>query len=293
MNIDTILMSPPCQPFTRVGLKKDILDKRTDCLLHVLEFIPHIQTLKYVLLENVKGFENSQARNELVDCMRKSNFDYKELILSPCQFGIPNTRHRYYMIAKKKELCLCFKDPDLIHSLPTEILQILSENCHTQVANLQLAVNCKNGKEHSKLSNIIERDADEKYLISRKLLAKHARIFDIRTPESEGTCCFTKAYSHYVEGTGSIFCPFNDNHLRKVYEESKNYKKDCPDGLDSLCNLRLRYFTPKEVSRLMCFPETFLFPDNITDKQRYRLLGNSINVYVVSQLLLLLVHEAI
>lgn len=53
----------------------------------------------------------------------------------------------------------------------------------------------------------------------------------------------------------------------------------------------LRYFTPREICRLMCFPEEFTFPEYITDKQKYRLLGNSINIYVVSRLIFLLHTE--
>ncbi|CAK9802266.1 tRNA (cytosine(38)-C(5))-methyltransferase [Anthophora plagiata] len=90
LNIDTILMSPPCQPYTRVGLKKDVLDNRSWSLLHVLSLIPQIKTLKYILLENVKGFEKSEMRNAVLKCMNDCGFNYKELILSPCQFGIPN-----------------------------------------------------------------------------------------------------------------------------------------------------------------------------------------------------------
>ena len=37
LNINTILMSPPCQPFTRVGLKKDIEDERTNAFIYILQ----------------------------------------------------------------------------------------------------------------------------------------------------------------------------------------------------------------------------------------------------------------
>lgn len=39
MNFNTIMMSPPCQPFTRVGLKKDLADARTDAFLALLDKI--------------------------------------------------------------------------------------------------------------------------------------------------------------------------------------------------------------------------------------------------------------
>ena len=37
MDFNTVLMSPPWQPFTRVGLKKDNADVRTDAFLGLLD----------------------------------------------------------------------------------------------------------------------------------------------------------------------------------------------------------------------------------------------------------------
>lgn len=48
-------MSPPCQPFTRQGKQKDVGDPRTQPLLHILQLIPQIERLKFILVENVKG----------------------------------------------------------------------------------------------------------------------------------------------------------------------------------------------------------------------------------------------
>lgn len=54
--------------------------------------------------------------------------------------------------------------------------------------------------------------------------------------------------------------------------------------------LRLRFFSPEEISKLMSFPSTFTFPDSVNEKQRYKLLGNSINVAVVSELINLMIQ---
>ena len=37
---DMITMSPPCQPFTRVGLQKDKHDQRTKSFFHILDLLP-------------------------------------------------------------------------------------------------------------------------------------------------------------------------------------------------------------------------------------------------------------
>jgi site-specific DNA-cytosine methylase len=53
----------------------------------------------------------------------------------------------------------------------------------------------------------------------------------------------------------------------------------------TLRSLELRYLTPREVSRLMRFPETFRFPPDTSTMQKYRVLGNSVKVIVVAFLM--------
>lgn len=87
-----------------------------------------------------------------------------------------------------------------------------------------------------------------------------------------------------MEGTGSVFCNLSDEEYQKRIIEINNNLED----LELKRSLKLRFFTPREISRLMSFPAEFNFPDSITTKQRYQLLGNSINVAVVGKLITLL-----
>ncbi|NXV78239.1 TRDMT methyltransferase, partial [Atlantisia rogersi] len=104
LSFDMILMSPPCQPFTRIGLQGDVSDPRTKSFLYILDILPRLQKLpKYLLLENVKGFEASSARNELLRTLEICGFKYQEFLLSPTCLGIPNSRLRYFLIAKHRE----------------------------------------------------------------------------------------------------------------------------------------------------------------------------------------------
>lgn len=100
LGADTILMSPPCQPFTRNGRKGDINDPRSQALIHILNILPHLN-ISRILIENVKGFETSHMRNVVIQTLDKCGFSYQELLLNPTQIGIPNTRLRYYCLAKK------------------------------------------------------------------------------------------------------------------------------------------------------------------------------------------------
>lgn len=114
---------------------------------------------------------------------------------------------------------------------------------------------------------------------------------DIRTPESTNTICFTKAYTRYTEGTGSVLTNHTQEFVNETFTKLKLIEQDSSDYLQLLKELNLRYFTPMEVARLMSFPLEFQFPDKVTKKQKYRLLGNSINVLVVSELIKLLCEK--
>jgi site-specific DNA-cytosine methylase len=98
---DVIMMSPPCQPFTRVGLKLDVEDSRCSSFLHLLDILPHLETVSFILMENVVGFETSEMRNAFTKALKNCDFYFREFILSPESIKIPNSRSRYYLVAKK------------------------------------------------------------------------------------------------------------------------------------------------------------------------------------------------
>ena len=101
-NADIWLLSPPCQPHTRLGLKNACLDKRSDGLMHLIDILQKMKNNpKFLLLENVEGFEESRSRELLVQTLKERGYSYLEFILSPNQFRIPNQRDRYYLIARQ------------------------------------------------------------------------------------------------------------------------------------------------------------------------------------------------
>lgn len=260
LGVDVILMSPPCQPFSRNGNFKDVNDHRADPFVHICDLLDKIPTVQFILLENVKGFERSQACELYKTRLNIAGFHFKEYILSPHDFGVPNTRHRYYCVARRTP----FEAP------AGEIIR-QSSTRHTVPLKT--------------IGEIVEPNSEslEKYLIRADILRKRLSIMDVCTPDSTNSMCFTKAYTHYAEGTGSVYSPLSRAEFDAVYSNMETTESE-EERLLLLGKLRVRYFTPQEVARLMSFPEDFRFPKGTTDKQCYRVLGNSINVLVVSSL---------
>lgn len=69
-------------------------------------------------------------------------------------------------------------------------------------------------------------------------------------------------------------------------EERQQYTDQAVQQLaDAWQKLGIRYFTPIEIARFHSFPADYRFPPSLTVKQCYQLLGNSLSVAVVADLL--------
>lgn len=70
----------------------------------------------------------------------------------------------------------------------------------------------------------------------------------------------------------------------------ESQKEGNVDAVQLLEPLRLRYFSPSELLRLFCFESpssdhpAFEWPEGISTKTKYKLIGNSVNVEVVRHL---------
>nr|XP_054377976.1 tRNA (cytosine(38)-C(5))-methyltransferase isoform X2 [Pongo abelii] len=315
LSFNMILMSPPCQPFTRIGRQGDMTDSRTNSFLYILDILPRLQKLpKYILLENVKGFEVSSTRDLLIQTIENCGFQYQEFLLSPTSLGIPNSRLRYFLIAKLQSEPLPFQAPGQVLMEFPKIESVHPQKYAMDVENkieekniepnisFDSSIQCS-GKDailfkletaeeiHRKnqqdsdlsvkmLKDFLEDDTDmNQYLLPPKSLLRYALLLDIVQP----TC---RRYGSYIEGTGSVLQTAEDVQVENIYKSLTNLSQE--EQITKLLMLKLRYFTPKEIANLLGFPPEFGFPEKITVKQRYRLLGNSLNVHVVAKLIKIL-----
>ncbi|CAF1301863.1 unnamed protein product [Adineta steineri] len=279
-NADLWTMSPPCQPFTRQGKQEDLNDRRTDGFVYLMKTI--LSQLKskpkYILLENVSGFEHSQAHQLLLETLQSNNYSYEQYLLSPIQFGIPNSRLRYYLIAKQQENSIDTYSP-IIHTRISNFEKLLtklheqfplktslsSEENLIQNRNDQITDQCSHSSEilidsnqSMFINDFLVSNENSEFELDEKQLKRGLNVCDIITCYAKRSFCFTKSYGKYFEGTGSLFSTLTDH---------------------------IRYFTPKEIANLHCFPLNYNFPQQITNRQAYSLLGNSLNVFVISILL--------
>jgi len=221
-NADIWWMSPPCQPFTRRGLHRDDMDTRSNALKNLIDVLD-IAGPAILMLENVIGFQKSKMHRRLVTKLKSCDYDIHEYRFCPTDFGIPNNRPRYYLIASKT---------------PVQRLSFRS-------------------LKPKKLLDYMDDNVDERFWIDRELLGGKINGLNIVTPKSDSSICFTSAYGRWMKISGSFI----------------------QDGE------RIRRFTPREILRIFGFPEGFKLPTTLNDSQLWKLIGNSISVFVVQRLL--------
>eukprot|EP00735_Rhodelphis_limneticus_P014380 TRINITY_DN83_c0_g1::TRINITY_DN83_c0_g1_i1::g.14789::m.14789 TRINITY_DN83_c0_g1::TRINITY_DN83_c0_g1_i1::g.14789 ORF type:complete len:366 (+),score=37.26,sp/O14717/TRDMT_HUMAN/39.44/6e-83,DNA_methylase/PF00145.12/2.3e-42 TRINITY_DN83_c0_g1_i1:54-1151(+) len=300
LNADLWMLSPPCQPFTRNGLQKDVGDARTISFLQVLHDIKLMKNKpRYILLENVKGFETSEAHQQLVETVDSQGYHWQEFLLSPNQFTLPNQRQRLFFLAKLSEFTSPQYNRQLLRFIPESTyfdhlnLSSLSVE-EIKDLNARLDERPHQREEQCKpLSHYLELLSGEElkpYLLTPAMIRKSGYLLDILDPSCHRSCCFTKSYTQYLEGTGSVICTQGTTKDLPSMEEIANNYTDAV--ADQLIAKQLRFFTPREILRLHGFPDSFQFPDATTLRQRYKLLGNSLNARVVSELLKYLLNNS-
>lgn len=290
LNVNVILMSPPCQPFTRNGKFLDESDTRADSFLYLISILDQLSNIEYILMENVKGFECSIVRNIFTKKLQECNFDFQEFLLSPTSVGVPNSRLRYYCIARRCTKPWNFKTKTEIVSMHIDISKLVmkSVSASTNFINKSFQVEClpREFDEPYCIECILEEEVSDKFLLKDQQL-KRAKVLDVCHRDSRRSCCFTKAYSHYLDGTGSVFTEASRELVEKIKNASAS-ELGSSEFIQPLRELKLRFFTPKEILALMSFPKDYSFPETVSTKQCYRLLGNSVNVRVISELLKIL-----
>lgn len=180
LNVDMFIMSPPCQPYTRMGLQLQSQDNRSKSFLYLLQnVVASIENKpRWLLVENVKGFDGSDTRNLTISLLEQCGYSIQEYLLSPVQFGVPNSRLRYYLIAELRRFNPLKCSP-FIPSSKIAPVRPLSEFLDSQDGD---------GDDDGD-------DRWKEFLLPNEALWRYGGIIDMVNYDSTQSCCFTKNVS--------------------------------------------------------------------------------------------------
>jgi tRNA (cytosine38-C5)-methyltransferase len=276
---------------------------------------------KLLFLENVIGFETSRTFRRWQQVLDKRGYHVGHFHLNPPQVGLPNDRPRYFCVAvlNLSSASSSTSNVDLRRSLksylgppsksdagtttnslnnltessstPTTIWKAIPElNVHPEGDDSLTLPTMSSFLEHwtsSSSAASSSRDEMASLRIPQKLLTSNsAWCFDIVCPHHRRSACFTQSYGRFVRGTGSILYEHDDEaqttlaNLNLLDPQDREFCEDWSKGLDTS---RLRYFSGTELTRLFGFSNEFVFPADVSMKQQWKLMGNSLNVGIASR----------
>jgi len=166
---DTWLLSPPCQPFCRMGNHQGLEDRRSRAFRHLMEVFREVPP-DHLVLENVVGFLGSDAHALLSERIRSHGMHQLDLPACPSQFRWPNQRPRVYVVASRRPL----------QALPIP-------------AWAPRAV-----------AEFLDAEEDERLYLPPEVLARHYEGLDLVAPGDSRTACFIGGYGRRYVGSGSF-----------------------------------------------------------------------------------------
>ncbi|KAF4651095.1 C-5 cytosine-specific DNA methylase, partial [Perkinsus chesapeaki] len=284
MKSDMWTMSPPCQPYTRQGNQQDSDDHRANALGRIIEVLGKMRNPpRVIVLENVVHFERSRSLCQLLHVLEDiGGYQYRGFMLNPMQFGFPNSRSRFYLVA--------LRDASAFEKLPT-VPRSDARTPSLVLYNNVPCVNCVTGgglrlkseASRERVCPIPDEDGFElitaeiecdceytprevgQFLDAADVLPINSTVpketlqkpssfcFDIVSSKSLQSMCFTKAYRKFHNGTGSVLLK---SELPTTPDSWDEMMRPHFSDLQSMTELfgQLRYFTPSEIARLQGFP---------------------------------------
>jgi len=169
LKADVWLMSPPCQPFCRMGNGRGIMDTRSAAFMRLMYLLIEARP-RYLALENVDGFHKSDAFAILTGQLEYIGLTWRCFNLCPTQFGIPNRRPRVFVLASSNGV----RD-----AIPPSI-------------------------EPCQISDYLDAIEHEILYLSDEVISRHGLGLDIVTKESNRSACFIGGYGKRYVGAGSF-----------------------------------------------------------------------------------------
>lgn len=169
LGADTWLLSPPCQPFCRMGNHLGLADRRSRAFTHLMDLFREAPP-DHLVLENVDGFLGTDAHALLSERVRGHGMHQLDLQACPSRFGLPNQRPRVFIVASRRPL-QALAPP----SLPPR-----------------------------PLAEFLDATEDDGLYLRDEAQTRHHQGLDLVTKDAQRTACFIGGYGRRFVGSGSF-----------------------------------------------------------------------------------------
>lgn len=118
--VDLLAGGVPCPPFSIAGKQLGADDER-DLFPRALRLVEECEPTA-IMLENVRGLSAARFdsyRDQVLARLRELEYETDWEVLNACDFGVPQLRPRFILVAMKVSAYKYFKWPDVVKKTPT------------------------------------------------------------------------------------------------------------------------------------------------------------------------------
>ncbi|HEL1818098.1 TPA: DNA (cytosine-5-)-methyltransferase [Streptococcus suis] len=271
-DFDVLFAGFPCQPFSYAGQLQGFEDKTRGTLFFDIVRILKKKKPKMFLLENVKGLKShdkGRTMSTILEQLRGLGYDVHWKILNSLDFGVPQSRERWYCVGFLGETDFEFPEPhkekvfikDIIDpkenynkSLRLSDFEMSRINHHFNVCPLTESSQIRVEHDNSKYDPSTKKGKYGIYSYLKKDRSLRFHVGDhAKTQIQEAYYCNLDSY------TPSIIAA----RAPKLWDLG-------------------RHLSDRECARLQGFPENFILSSS--SAQAKKQLGNSVTVPVISEI---------
>lgn len=268
-DFDMLVGGFPCQSFSIAGKRRGFDDTRGTLFFEIARIIK-VKRPKIVLLENVKGLLNhneGKTFSIILQTLSELGYGVQWMVLNSKFFGVPQNRERVFIVGS------------LGNESRPEILPLRTSDSTIDELQGQKtgSITARRGTAKSDGDYIVESNGEAQI----KMIHKHDReIARIYLPEGISPNLHLKMGGWQEPKIGVMLRDGRDNRscLRGGRTPEVGFK-----------GLSIRRLTPTECERLQGFPDNWTKfgmdkkgnKVEISDTQRYKMLGNAVTVNVI------------
>ena len=141
----------PCQPFSRMGNKRGTNEERGRVMDYAVDIL-RVKRPRAFILENVRGLLTSNGGEDfkrLESMIKEAGYSFQHQLLRCEDFGIPQTRHRVFMIGFRDGKPPGFQYPKPLGNTPT-LSEYLGIEVVKQFSNTVRCSGRKSGVDNAK-----------------------------------------------------------------------------------------------------------------------------------------------
>lgn len=296
-DFDLLVGGFPCQSFSIAGKRGGFSDTRGTLFFDIARIIKHKKP-RILLLENVKGLlshANGQTFRTIITTLDELGYDAQWQLLNSKNFGVPQNRERVYIVGHLRGTPRPQVFPFTRENETTDRALFADESQYRREGKLREyqgtspTINTGGGGGHIPLTINIKEATKKGYATARGGQAinlavpnsktRRGRVSDIAQTIDTNMQQYTIAKTVRAGGRGS---PHGSKQNWDTYETEYG----------------IRRLTPKECERLQAYPDDWTSigidigkhgaeytAHIISDRQRYKVLGNGVTTNVVAAIM--------